>query len=261
MTVNTDVEHALAGPLQQARGVPLRVAAYMRIADAIRSGVLPRASLLPSEADLGGLMGVSRTVVREALIFLEEDGLVRSRRGIGRFVADQLPQVGLQQVQPIELLLGNGGPATVERTEHHLQEHSASFIADELGIPETEPSWFFESRVHREGQVVALVHEHLPAGERLDRFGDGVREVVEHVPADQTVLAALKSRGTLLGPGSTDITVGAAGEARGTLMGLSAREPVLVLTRHLRLGDAPLYVSKILINPHQAQVTVTHAAP
>jgi DNA-binding transcriptional MocR family regulator len=36
-------------------------------------------------------MKVSRTVVREALMLLEEGGLIRARRGVGRFVADTLP--------------------------------------------------------------------------------------------------------------------------------------------------------------------------
>lgn len=32
-------------------------------------------------------MKVGRTVVREALMLFEEDGLIQARRGVGRFVA------------------------------------------------------------------------------------------------------------------------------------------------------------------------------
>ncbi|WP_319529949.1 FadR/GntR family transcriptional regulator [uncultured Cohaesibacter sp.] len=43
---------------------------------------------LPSEADLGRLFGVSRTVVREAIAILRSDGLVEARKGSGVFVLD-----------------------------------------------------------------------------------------------------------------------------------------------------------------------------
>ena len=43
---------------------------------------------LPSEADLGRLFGVSRTVVREAIAILRSDGLVEARKGSGVFVLE-----------------------------------------------------------------------------------------------------------------------------------------------------------------------------
>lgn len=49
-------------------GVPLRVAASMRISDAIGGGAVQPGILLSSEAELVELLEVSRTVVREALI-------------------------------------------------------------------------------------------------------------------------------------------------------------------------------------------------
>ena len=54
----------------------------------VRSGQLPIGGRLPTEAALGQQFGVSRAVVREALARLKADGLVRSRRGSGVYVAD-----------------------------------------------------------------------------------------------------------------------------------------------------------------------------
>src|SRR5581483_11361583 len=103
---------ALAEPVAQRGAVPLRVAVYTALAAAIRSGDPAPGSLLPFEAELCTAFGVSRTVMREALLLLEEDGLIRSRRGIGRFVVDQLPEIGLEQLQPVERLLQtDGAPA------------------------------------------------------------------------------------------------------------------------------------------------------
>ncbi|CAH0158692.1 hypothetical protein SRABI83_00894 [Arthrobacter sp. Bi83] len=44
-------------------------------------------------------MKVSRTVVREALMLLEEDGLIRAHRGVGRFVSDTLPRIGIKLIR------------------------------------------------------------------------------------------------------------------------------------------------------------------
>ncbi|WAL68224.1 winged helix-turn-helix domain-containing protein [Amycolatopsis cynarae] len=67
---------------------------YARLAEAIRVRRFPPGGLLPSEPDLGALLGVSRTVVREALMLLDENGLIVTRRGLGRAVADRLPVAG-----------------------------------------------------------------------------------------------------------------------------------------------------------------------
>lgn len=53
---------------------------------AIRSGDYEPGSKLPSESQLTETLGVSRTVVREALAALRADGLVESRQGAGVFV-------------------------------------------------------------------------------------------------------------------------------------------------------------------------------
>jgi GntR family transcriptional regulator, transcriptional repressor for pyruvate dehydrogenase complex len=58
------------------------------LAEQIRSGALPPGSKLPSEFELTQTQGVSRTVVREAILRLQASGLVETRQGIGTFVLD-----------------------------------------------------------------------------------------------------------------------------------------------------------------------------
>ncbi len=58
-----------------------------RIREAITSGDLEVGQQLPSERALGEQLGVSRTVLREALSSLEALGIVESRSTRGRFVA------------------------------------------------------------------------------------------------------------------------------------------------------------------------------
>jgi len=62
--------------------------AEQELRQAITQGTFRRGSQLPTEAELCQMLGVSRTVVREALRVLEEDGLVARRHGVGTFVRD-----------------------------------------------------------------------------------------------------------------------------------------------------------------------------
>src|SRR6478609_9635638 len=59
-----------------------------RLSADIRGGRLAPGARLPTEQDLTATMGVSRTVVREAVAALRADGLVVTRRGSGAYVAE-----------------------------------------------------------------------------------------------------------------------------------------------------------------------------
>lgn len=66
-------------------------AAYLQIADElkeqIRSGKTPPGEKLPSEAELMSQHGVSRTVARQAISRLREDGYAISHQGKGSFAS------------------------------------------------------------------------------------------------------------------------------------------------------------------------------
>jgi len=62
--------------------------AQQELRQAITRGTYRPGSQLPTEAELCEMLGVSRTVVREALRVLEDDGLVARRHGVGTFVRD-----------------------------------------------------------------------------------------------------------------------------------------------------------------------------
>lgn len=64
--------------------------AYKSIAEAIRRGVYPANSRLPSERELAIRTGVSRSTLRHALTGLATEGLVRSSSQRGWFVASRV---------------------------------------------------------------------------------------------------------------------------------------------------------------------------
>src|SRR6266498_4166921 len=63
--------------------------AHQELRKAILGGTFRPGSQLPTEAELCEMLGVSRTVVREALRVLEDDGLVARRHGVGTFVRNR----------------------------------------------------------------------------------------------------------------------------------------------------------------------------
>jgi GntR family transcriptional regulator len=82
---------SLAVPRRFSDRVPSAQPAYQRIQSAIRkrieSGELQPGNPVPSERDLARTHRVSLMTARHALAFLEREGLVERRRGIGTFVA------------------------------------------------------------------------------------------------------------------------------------------------------------------------------
>ena len=73
------------GPVAAPRNLSHEIAE--RIAREITAGVLLPGTRLPTEQEMGAAMGVSRTVVREAVAALRAEGLVTTRQGAGAFVA------------------------------------------------------------------------------------------------------------------------------------------------------------------------------
>lgn len=75
----------------------------------IENGTLQPGAKLPTEQDLASQMGVSRTVVREAVAALKADGLVMSRQGVGAFVVEpgeaQHFRVDISKLSSIENVL------------------------------------------------------------------------------------------------------------------------------------------------------------
>jgi DNA-binding GntR family transcriptional regulator len=67
---------------------PAKLASRIRdeVRDRIRDGRFPAGYQLPAEVELGTSLGVSRTTIREALLQLEQEGLLIRRHGHGTFV-------------------------------------------------------------------------------------------------------------------------------------------------------------------------------
>src|SRR5262245_28031129 len=82
---------ALLRPLRPARNLTDEVIG--RLKKEIGAGRLAPGTRLPTEQELMAALGVSRTVLREAVAALRADGLVTTRQGSGAYVAADVSRV------------------------------------------------------------------------------------------------------------------------------------------------------------------------
>ncbi|MFF8378696.1 GntR family transcriptional regulator [Streptomyces sp. NPDC015661] len=227
------------------------VALYERIADAVHDGTYPPGSTLPSEPKLAAELGVSRPALREALLLLQEDGVLTVRRGVGRTVNDRPPRRGFEHVQPLEELIGAGAPLRVRALLRTVEEPT-DFTTQHLLAPARAELRFWESVLTGEGAVAALSHEWAAPDELLDRvhpeFARALREAAADAGGAVSMLAVLvaASRETALSAHS-GITATLLGRRRGEQLGRPADTPAVLVTQVVRVGETPVLAAKHML--------------
>ncbi|WP_053641581.1 MULTISPECIES: GntR family transcriptional regulator [unclassified Streptomyces] len=227
------------------------VALYERIADAVHDGTYPPGSTLPSEPKLAAELGVSRPALREALLLLQEDGVLTVRRGVGRTVNDRPPRRGFEQVQPLEELIGGGAPLRVRALLRTVEEPT-DFTTQHLLAPARAELRFWESVLSGEGAAAALSHEWAAADELLDRVHPEFAGALRRADADGhpavSMLSVLvgASRETALGAHS-GITATLLGRRRGDQLGRPADTPAVLVTQIVRVGEVPVLAAKHML--------------
>ena len=141
--------------------------AQQELRQAILQGTYRPGSQLPTEAELCELLGVSRTVVREALRVLEDDGLVARRHGIGTFVRNHPILKNLNFNFGITEMIESAGlrPGT-----SHLAIHTAGADgerAEQLHVPLGTPLLTVERVRTADGRPVVYSLDTITEGLRL----------------------------------------------------------------------------------------------
>ncbi|MBT2530951.1 GntR family transcriptional regulator [Arthrobacter sp. ISL-48] len=255
--MHEDAARFLSQPVAAQPGSPLRVAVYSRIAEAIRNNLLTPGSMIPTEAELGADMKVSRTVVREALMLLEEDGLIRARRGVGRFVSDSLPRIGIERIRPFEEVLGSPGQQVEVKRILVERQPASEFVAPGIGIEPGSDTWLWESVLMRDGEAIAHLQENVSA-QPVSLGGSSAVEPLEVKDDGGATLLAVLTRmsGRVPGPGECQISLSQVGPTRAKLLDLRPSDPVLVLTQYVRHGNRPFYLAKCLIAARAGHLSI-----
>lgn len=81
--------HVVGSPGKAPPGKRLADQAYSGIVEYITAHRMRIGDRLPSEVRLAEMFGISRTIIREALVRLASDGITEARRGAGSFVKNR----------------------------------------------------------------------------------------------------------------------------------------------------------------------------
>ena len=185
--------------IPRARG-PVRSRDEASVLEELRRGRYADAAQLPSELELADVLGVSRTVVRDALSDLERDGYLERVRGIGTLVNRDVVRVENRMDQKLEF---NRMIRSIGRVPHSdnlmvTRETAMPELAAKLGLdPEREHTLVFvRRRVLADETPVLYSTDILPlalfGGKRLDTidFSRPIFEIVEqhcHVEVTETL--------------------------------------------------------------------------
>jgi GntR family transcriptional regulator, transcriptional repressor for pyruvate dehydrogenase complex len=193
------------------------------LGDQVRKGQWSVGSKLPREADLMGQFGVSRTVVREAISYLQAAGLVETRHGSGTYVRarEELPtfrvkpeQLGTLRdtIAVLEFRIAveseAAAIAATRRTKTDLTEMQAALKSFEDAVSAGENAAEADARFHL-AIAVATQNSHfmefmnalgtraIPRA-RLDRIADDEatkRDYLQRVQQEhEAILSAIKNR-------------------------------------------------------------------
>ncbi|AIA07383.1 GntR family transcriptional regulator [Streptomyces noursei] len=245
-----------------APGRPQRrpvVALYERMVEAIRGGAYPPGSTLPTEPRLAAELGVSRPALREALILLQEDGVITVRRGVGRTVNHHLPPRGFEFLKPVEALLGEGRQvvtAPLART----REEPTDFSTQHLVLPAHGEVRFWESVIEVGGLPACLTQEWAADETVAQLLPDAVAAFDGPAARTSSMLGLLLDAGRGLPlTGSSTIVATTLGRQRGAQLGRSADTPGVLVTQVVRFDRTPLLAAKHMLPPGAPALPVWQA--
>lgn len=219
--------------LGDVKGVAILPTSHVTAKRRLRELIADRAghacAQLPSEADLAGLLGVSRATLRTALLSLQKEGLVRRRQGRGTFVQRRAAalQANLAQDRPFLDVIRDLG-------------HVAETRARVVGVRDGQLS--IERIFTADGRPAVVAHDRVPAA--------ALRVPWEHVTPEDSIFAFCAAWcGRRIAYSVAEIVPVAADERVAAELGLVAGSPAILLHhQHLAEGDVPLASTRAYLN-------------
>ena len=218
MTVNS------LQPLKANR-LSLSAQAQQYLLGLIESGAYEPGEQFPSEADLAAQLGISRPTLREALLNLEQDGVVVRRHGVGTFVAlgyGQRLESGLERLESVLQLAGRQGMLLGYNNLHVWQGPASVELCDKLQVPA-------DAEVTRVRRVI--VTEELPVAYMEDVIPSSVLSADEiNGGFEGSVLDLLRQKLDLeIGQAVADIVALNADEHLAEKLGIEPGQALLML--------------------------------
>ena len=136
----------------------------LQLLEEMRTGPYQQSERLPAEVELAARLGVSRTVIRDALAELEREGYLERVRGIGTVINRRTVQLPNRLDQKFEYSTMIRAAGHEPQADHiTLQQIFAdSHLADRLGIPCGDPVLVVRKRILADHIPVIYSVDYLP---------------------------------------------------------------------------------------------------
>ncbi len=145
---------------------PLHLQAQQHLLSLVENGTYQPGQQLPSEADLAAQFGISRPTLREALLNLEQDGIIVRKHGVGTFVAPGYGnrlQSGLERLESILALAARQGMTTRMRGLSVEQVPADEELADRLDVAPDTPLTCVRRTIVVKRRPAAYLVDYSPA--------------------------------------------------------------------------------------------------
>ncbi|MCS0628958.1 GntR family transcriptional regulator [Telluria mixta] len=166
--------------------IPLYSQVRERLRERIVDGTYAPQARLPSESEIGTLLGVSRITVRQALGDLQKEGVIVKVPGKGTFVAETRPSQELARLEGFGEAMSRKGHRIVNRVVKHALVEASPLVAARLRVAPGAPV----TEIHRvrwlDREPVSFEITYLPPaiGERLRGENLAERDIFLILEAD-----------------------------------------------------------------------------
>jgi GntR family transcriptional regulator len=201
------------------RPLAIRVAEETRHLIAVRS--LAPGDQLPSEAELSATFDVARTTVREALKLLEQDGLIRVRHGVGRFVAPRTMQRPITRLESVTAMMEALGYQVTNRVVEVGEAAADAIEAEALKLRPGDPVVRLE-RLRLQGED-PLIYSLDVLPRRI------LPDALDSIDWSGSLGEVLQARGHPMSYATAQIRASRLPRGVGTRLGIESRGPWLLL--------------------------------
>jgi GntR family transcriptional regulator len=161
--------------LRVRQEAPLYRVVERRLRALVEQGAFSEGSKLPPEVELAEMFGVSRNTLREALMNLEQDGLILRKHGVGTFARPAgMAEQGLEALESLDTLGRRQGWQCGTIALELSKEPASGQVASALKLEAETPVVSVRRVKTKDGSRFAYIEDFFPADlVGMDEFESG----------------------------------------------------------------------------------------